>query len=128
MEKKAWRLIFAEGLLENYINGEATWTFRIHRPGSNDFTKGQIIEGHFKDGCMLLLEVLEEPIVKPFNKITAKERAYWNHGRKISHEEMMDVMNQHNPGVAAETTASLIKLRLAQIDGRPIAGPLPELP
>src|SRR5258708_40316071 len=125
-EKKAWRLIFAEGLLQNYLPGELTWTFRVHRPGSNDFEKGQLIEGHFKEGIMLLPDVLEEPKVKPFNKITAPERKEWNHGKAISYIEMIEVMNTHNPSVTGETMAALIKLRLARISDRPIAGPLPE--
>jgi hypothetical protein len=128
MARKAWRLIYAEGLLANYLNGEPVWTFRIHRPGSNDFEKGQIIEGHFVDGVMLLLEVIEAPVVKLFKDITAEERREWNHGDDISHEEMMEIMRGHNPGVSDEDTAALIKLRLAQINGRPIAGFLPELP
>ncbi|MDP3953797.1 MAG: hypothetical protein Q8Q06_00065 [bacterium] len=128
MAKNAWRLIFVEGLLANYLGGKYAWTFRVHRPGSNDFSEGQIIEGHFKDGISLLLEVLEKPRVKPFRDITEAERTEWNHGEVISHKDMMEIMGQYNPEVVDDTMAVLIKLRLARIDGRPIAGFLPELP
>ena len=55
-EKKAWRLIFAQGLLGNYIDGSEQWSFRKYYPGSHEFKKGQIIEGHFLEGFGQVLE------------------------------------------------------------------------
>src|SRR3989338_11276371 len=112
MAKKAWRLVFAEGLIGNYISGEAVWTFRRYSPTSHEFTKGQIIEGHFKDGIMLLLEVLEDTRLKPFIEITKREYTAW--GAK-SHADMMRQMRVHYPDLSHEDTAALINVRLARI-------------
>lgn len=123
MAKKAWRLVFAEGLLGNYLPGEPVWTFRKYSPGSHEFTKGQIIEGHFKDGLMLRLEVLENTRIKRFRDITPEELAAWD---TCSHAEMMRQLGSYYPGLTEDDTAALICARLAQVDGRPIAGFLPE--
>lgn len=123
-KKKAWRLIFAKGLLDNYIEGEAVWTFRKYSPGSHEFIKGQIIEGHFLDGVMLLLEVIEDTQIKPFRNITEKEREEWG-GGKTSQRRMMQQLQTYYPGLTLDDTAALIKTRLARISDRPIAGPLP---
>jgi len=124
MAKKAWRLIFAEGLLGNYINGEAQWTFRKYSPGSHEFKKGQIIEGHFLEGVTLLLEVLVDTQIKFFSYITADECREWG-GDNCSHPEMMTQMRKYNPGVTENDMAAMIRVRLARIKDRPIAGPLP---
>lgn len=123
MAKKAWRLVFAEGLIGNYLSGEAVWTFRKYSPGSHEFTKGQIIEGHFKDGVMLLLEVLEDTRLKPFFDITADEYTAWG---ATGFANMMEQMRNHYPDLTVEDTAALINVRLARIGDRPIAGFLPE--
>lgn len=122
-KKRAWRLIFAEGLLSNYLPGDAVWTFRRYSPGSHEFKKGQVIEGHFKDGLMLLLEVLEDTSVKPFCDITIKECEAWG---DCSHAVMMEQMGKYYPGIKKDDLAALIQTRLARIRGRPIAGFLPD--
>ena len=123
-EKKAWRLIFAQGLLGNYIGSEGEWSFRKYYPGSHEFKKGQIIEGHFLDGLVLLLEVMEDTQIKPFSKITKQECKEWAKGN-CTHAQMMAQMAVYHPEVTGEDTAALIKTRLARINNRPIAGPLP---
>lgn len=123
MAKKAWRLVFAEGLIGNYLPGEAVWTFRKYSPGSHEFKKGQIIEGHFKDGVMLLLEVLEDTQIKPFSNITVDEYTAWG---ATSQADMMEQMRSHYPDLTVEDTAALINVRLARIGDQPIAGFLPE--
>jgi len=122
-EKKAWRLIFAEGLLGQYITGNNVWTFRKYSPGSHEFTKGQIIEGHFKDGIMLLLEVMEDTKTKLFAKITKQECIAWGN---CTHAEMMEQLRSYYSDLQEDETAALICTRLARINDRPIAGPLPE--
>ena len=123
MAEQAPRLVFAEGLIGNYISGEAVWTFRKYRPKSHEFTKGQIIEGYFKDGMMLLLEVLEDTRLKPFRDIAKEEYEAWG---AVSHEDMMRQMRNHYVGLTVDDTAALVHVRLARIEGRPIAGLLPE--
>lgn len=123
MAKKAWRLVFAEGLLGNYISGDSVWTFRKYSPGSHEFVKGQIIEGHFKDGVMLLLEVMEDTVIKPFRDITPEECEAWG---DCSHELMMEQMAEYYLGIGEDDIAALIRTRLARVGDRPIAGPLPE--
>ena len=123
MAKKAWRLIFAEGLLPHYLSGETVWTFRKYSPTSHEFTKGQIIQGHFKDGVMLLLEVLDDTRLKPFRDISRAEYEAWG---ATSHEDMMGQMRNHYPDLTVDDTAALISARLARIGDLPIAGFLPE--
>lgn len=123
MAKKAWRLVFTEGLLGNYISGGAVWTFRKYSPTSHEFTKGQIIEGHFKDGIMLLLEVLEDTRLKPFRDISKDEYEAWG---ATSLEDMMEQMRNHYTDLTLDDTAALINVRLARIGDRPVAGLLPE--
>ncbi len=129
MAKKAWRLIFAEGLLGNYLPGEPVWSFRKYSPGSHEFTIGQIIEGHFKDefmqkgGLRILLEVIETTKIKPFRDITQEECVLW--GAECS-DDMMEQMRDHYPDLSLDDTAALICTRIARIDDRPVAGPLPE--
>ncbi len=88
-KKKAWRLIFAEGLLVRYLSGEEIWDFRKLSPGSHEFRNGQIIEGHFLDGGMLLLEVLADTKIKLFSEIYESEYRKWG---VSSREEMMEQM------------------------------------
>jgi len=128
MLKKAWRLIFGVGHLPIYLKGEEVLTFRIHRPGSNDFQKNQIIEGHFMEGIMLLLEVVDEPVVKRFSDITHKECKEW---ARLTHDDMthagmMRIMREYHSDLTHDTVAVIIRLRLVHVDGRPIAGALPE--
>ncbi len=123
MTKKAWRLIFAPGLLQNYLSGEPVWTFRKYSETSHEFTKGQIIEGHFMDGLMLQLEVVEDTRIKPFLHISPEERRAWG---ATSLREMMEQMKKHYPDLKLEDNAALICTRLARINGVPIAGFLPE--
>ena len=115
MAKKAWRLIFVEGLLHNYLEGDEVWTFRKYSPGSHEFVKGQIIEGHFKDGLMLLLEVMEDTRVKPFRDITDDECGAWG---DCSYKVMMKQMAEYYPGVIGDDTAALICTRLARVGDR----------
>jgi hypothetical protein len=123
MAKKAWRLIFVEGLLQAYLAGDEVWTFRKYSPGSHEFVKGQLIEGHFKDGLMLLLEVMEDTTIKPFRDITDDECQTWG---DCPYEDMMERMAEYYPGVTDDDTAALIRTRLARVGDRQIAGFLPE--
>ncbi len=122
-KKKAWRLVFGEGLLSNYLTGAPEWTFRRYAPGSHEFAKGQIIEGHFLDGVVLLLEVTEATQVKPFSEITKEECSAWG---DCSHDEMMDQLRVHYPDLELGDKAALIQTRVARIGERPVAGFLPE--
>ncbi|MBI2640667.1 MAG: hypothetical protein HYW91_02130 [Candidatus Sungbacteria bacterium] len=128
MAKQAWRLIFVEGLIQNFLTGEECLDFRIYREGSNDFKKGQLIEGHFMDGISLLLEVTEDTVVKRFKDITDEERAKWAHFNdpEMSHTDMMEIMRGYYPGLTDESEAAINALRIPRINGRPIAGFLPE--
>ncbi len=123
MAKQAWRLIFAEGLLVNYLPGDPVWSIRRYSPTSHEFKKGQIIQGHFKDGVMLLLEVMEDTRLKLFRDISEEEWTAWG---ATSHEDMMEQMRVHYPDLFPGDMAALINTRLARIGDRPIAGFLPE--
>ncbi len=128
MAKQAWRLIFVEGLIGNFLTGEDCLDFRIYREGSNDFKKGQLIEGHFLDGLSLLLEVTEDTVVKRFSSITAAERSKWArfNDPNMSHTEMTRIMREYYAGLTNDSLTAINALRLPKINGRSIAGLLPE--
>ncbi|MBX4190345.1 hypothetical protein KW791_03575 [Candidatus Parcubacteria bacterium] len=121
-EKKAWRLIFAEGLLANYLDGSPQWSFRRYSPGSHEFTKGQIIEGQFSEGIMVLLEVIEDVIIKPFKEITPAERKAWAVHYPVSHKEMMRMLRRYYHDLKDTDVAALHLTRFARINDRPVAG------
>lgn len=120
-EKKAWRLKFAEGILEGYLSGRIEYDFRKYSPGSHEFNKGQIIEGHFfaDKEIMLLLEVLEDTKIKTFKEITKEEYRQWG---VTSRAKMMEQMRKYYSGLKASDRAALNTLRLVRINNRPIAG------
>ncbi len=125
-EKKAWRLRFAEGILEGYLSdGRVEYDFRKYSPGSHEFTKGQLIEGHFAEGFTLLLEVLEDTKIKTFKEITKEEYRQWGVTSRV---KMMEQMKKYYPGLKASDTAALNTLRLARINDRPIANFLTDIP
>jgi len=126
-EKKAWRLRFAEGILEGYLSdgGRVEYDLRKYSPGSHEFTKGQIIEGHFAEGYSLLLEVLEDTKIKTFKDITKEEYRQW--GVK-SRAKMMEIMRGYYPDLKPSDRAALNTLRLARINDRPIADFITDIP
>lgn len=114
MVQRAWRLVFTKGLLLPFFSGETILTFRVHRPGSNDFECGQLIEGHFLEGVVFLLKVVSDVKVKPFEEITHEECKEW---ARFTHEdmtnrEMMRIMCGHYPELKGKTLAAIIELKI----------------
>lgn len=128
MSKEAWRLIFAGGLFQNFLDGETVVDFRVFREGSNNFKKGQLIEGHFHEGFKVLLEVMESTQVTPFGKIAPSLCDEWGKPtrKKTSHAQMMDTMREYYSEVTDRTMAAVNHLRFPRLGSRPIVGRLPE--
>lgn len=120
-ETKAWRLRFAKGMLDEFLDGKEVYDIRKYSPGAHGFKKGQIIEGQFLEDkeIMLLLEVARATRIKPFSKINKKEYREWGVSSRV---KMMEKVREYYPDLKNNDIATLNKLRLALIDDRPIAG------
>jgi hypothetical protein len=127
--KKAWRLIYVHNLVWNYFAMPRCPDFRLHLPGSNVFSKGEIIEGHFKEGFMLRLEVLDDTMVCELGDIPRSIRDEWGSPArsKTSVTQVVQQMREYYPDkdVGEISVISVNLLRLPLIGGKPTAGFLP---
>lgn len=115
-----WRLIFAQGLLAPFWRYDEVISIRKYLPGSNNFTKDQIIQGHFKDGCGFLLDVLEDVVPVEFGAIDQASLNAWGQdvGPHTTHEEMMEAMyGFYGPDLKPDELAAVVHLRLRRVKG-----------
>ena len=63
-------LIFGDDLMSPTLTGEKLITIRRYRKGAHDFIKGEMVEGIFKDGLTILLEITEDTKIKTFAKLS----------------------------------------------------------
>lgn len=128
-EKRAWRLIFTEGLLENFLNfPNEVLDFRVSRESSNWFKRGQIIEGHFAEGFSILLEVQRDTLVLPLMEIGADIRNAW--GRVLQETtltgDVLKTMKLYYPEIDLRTEIAINWLAVPSLpSGKRVIAKLP---
>jgi hypothetical protein len=131
IEGCGWRLIFVPGNMEQYFEHEECGDIRFFREGSNNFKKGQHIEGHFldNDGNNLELEVKHDTIACPLKDLPQKYRDLWGR-KKTSVAQILKTMHTFGgvyESMDRNTIVSYNTLSLCLTDSGAVDHPFPEV-
>lgn len=122
IEGHGWRLIFVPGIMTNYFRYDRCGDVRVYREGSNNFKKGQRIEGHFLDGDgeAIELEVLEDTLVCAAKDLPPALRNLWGQParQRTSLRQLVEFMQAaYYPNLDRNSMIAFNVLRLASEHG-----------
>ncbi len=110
-------LIFGDDLMEPTLTGEKLITIRRYRKGAHDFIKGEMVEGIFKDGLTILLEITEDTKIKAFAELTDEE--VQEDGFKHVNNAMYSLAKYY-PDLQWSDKAAIIRFKIFEMADMPV--------
>jgi len=112
-------LVFGEGLLAPALDGSKCFTVRKYREGSHDFVKGEIVQGEFKDGLTILLQITQDTKKDTFGNLKKSKRNLDKNGYYFDKQYFEDLANYY-PDLTRDDVGAIVFFEILKVSDIPV--------